>query len=141
MNSMKAAVWTATDRVEVTDVPMPKVPEGWALVTIAYNGICGTDLAILHGKHPRAIEPLIMGHEISGWVEQAGATGPPAGTLVTVEPLISCGECQACRNGLSHVCRRLGLYGIDSPGGMAQYVALPPGVLHAVPDGVQHPRR
>ena len=41
MNSMKAAVWTATDRVEVTDVPMPKVPEGWALVKIAYNGICG----------------------------------------------------------------------------------------------------
>jgi len=79
MNSMKAAVWTATDRVEVTDVPMPKVPEGWALVTIAYNGICGTDVAILHGKHPRAIAPLIMGHEISGWVEQAGATGPPPG--------------------------------------------------------------
>ena len=136
MNSMKAAVWTATDRVEVTDVPMPKVPEGWALVKIAYNGICGTDLAILHGKHPRAIAPLIMGHEISGWIEQAGATGPGAGTLVVAEPLISCGECRSCKNGLAHVCRSLGLFGIDSPGGMAQYVALPPEVLHAVPDGV-----
>jgi (R,R)-butanediol dehydrogenase/meso-butanediol dehydrogenase/diacetyl reductase len=136
MTSMKAAVWTATDRVEVTDVPMPEVPDGWALVKVAYNGICGTDLAILHGKHPRATAPLIMGHEIAGWVERAGATGPPAGTLVTVEPLISCGECKACRDGLAHVCRRLGLYGIDAPGGMAQYVALPPEVLHAVPDGV-----
>ena len=136
MTSMKAAIWTATDRVDVTDLPMPVVPEGWALVKVAYNGICGTDLAILHGKHPRASAPLIMGHEISGWVEQAGATGLAAGTLVVVEPLISCGQCRSCKNGLTHVCRRLGLYGIDAPGGMAQYVALPPEVLHAVPDGV-----
>jgi (R,R)-butanediol dehydrogenase / meso-butanediol dehydrogenase / diacetyl reductase len=136
MTSMKAAIWAATDQMDVTDLPMPVVPEGWALVKVAYNGICGTDLAILHGKHPRATAPLIMGHEISGWVERAGATGPAAGTLVVAEPLISCGECRSCKNGLTHVCRRLSLYGIDAPGGMAQYVALPPEVLHAVPDGV-----
>jgi (R,R)-butanediol dehydrogenase / meso-butanediol dehydrogenase / diacetyl reductase len=133
---MTAAVWLATDQVQVTDVMIPDVPQGWALVKVAYNGICGTDLAILHGKHPRASAPLILGHEMSGWVERAGATGPAAGTLVVVEPLISCGECRSCKNGLTHVCRRLGLYGIDAPGGMAQYVALPPEVLHAVPDGV-----
>jgi (R,R)-butanediol dehydrogenase/meso-butanediol dehydrogenase/diacetyl reductase len=134
--TMVAAVWTAPDQVEVTEVPMPAVPVGWALVKVAYNGICGTDLSILHGKHPRAAAPLIMGHEMSGWVERAGATGPAAGTPVIVEPLISCGECQACRAGNGHVCRRLGLYGIDAPGAMAQYVALPTEVLHAVPDGV-----
>jgi len=136
MSSMEAAVWTATDQVKVTGVPLPEVPQGWALVKVAYNGICGTDLAILHGRHPRATAPLIMGHEISGWVERAGATGPAAGTLIVVEPLISCGGCRSCKNGLTHVCRRLGLYGIDAPGGMAQYVALPPEVLHAVPDSV-----
>src|SRR5450756_1393413 len=136
MNTMVAAIWLATDKMQVTDVLTPEVPEGWALIKVAYNGICGTDLAILHGKHPRATAPLIMGHEMSGWVEQAGATGPAAGTLVVVEPLISCGECRSCKNGLTHVCRQLALYGIDAPGGMAQYVALPPGVLHAVPDGV-----
>src|SRR5450631_2933140 len=134
--TMKAAVWTAVDTIVSMDVPVPEIPTGWALVKVAYNGICGTDLAILHGRHPRAKAPLIMGHEISGWVEKAGATGPAAGTLVVVEPLISCGQCRSCKNGLTHVCRRLGLNGIDSPGGMAQYVALPPEVLHAVPDGV-----
>lgn len=136
MTTMRAAVWTAKDDVQVTEVTLPAIPDDWALIKIAYNGICGTDLSILHGKHPRAQPPLIMGHEVSGWVEHAGATGPAAGTLVTVEPLISCGECKACRDGLAHVCRRLGLYGIDAPGGMAGYVALPPEVLHAVPDGV-----
>ena len=136
MSTMKAAVWTATDTIAVQDVPRPQVPEGWALVRIAYNGICGTDLSIVHGKHPRAQAPLILGHEMSGWVETAGASGPAQGALVTVEPLISCGECKACRGGHPHVCRRLGLYGIDAPGGMAQYVALPLDVLHEVPAGV-----
>ncbi|WP_372594510.1 zinc-binding dehydrogenase [Actinotalea sp.] len=136
MSEMTAAVWTATDTTETRRVPMPEVPEGWALVRMAYNGICGTDLAILHGKHPRAQAPLIMGHEMSGWVEQAGASGPAAGALVVVEPLLSCGECRSCRDGNAHVCRRLGLYGIDTPGGMAEYVALPPEVLHEVPEGV-----
>ncbi len=136
MSSMKAAVWTATDEVAVTSIAMPEVPEGWALVKVAYNGICGTDLSILHGKHPRAQAPLVMGHELSGWVERAGASGPAEGTLVIAEPLISCGECKACRDGHAHVCRRLGLYGIDTAGGMAQYVALPPEVLHPVPEGV-----
>ena len=133
---MKAAVWTANNQVDVRDVAMPEVPAGWALVKVAYNGICGTDLAILHGRHPRARTPLVMGHEISGWVQSAGATGPTAGTLVVVEPLISCGQCRPCKHGLAHVCQHLGLYGIDAPGAMAQYVALPPEVLHAVPGGV-----
>ena len=136
MTTMRAAVWTGTDEVEVDEVELPEVPDGWALVKVAYNGICGTDLSILHGKHPRAQAPLITGHEMSGWVERAGATGPREGALVIVEPLITCGECKACRDGHSHVCRRLGLYGIDAPGGMAQYVALPPDVLHEVPPGV-----
>ncbi len=136
MDTMRAALWTGPGEVEVTTVPRPDVPKGWALVRIAYNGICGTDLSIFHGKHPRATAPLIMGHEMAGWVETAGASGPPAGTLVTVEPLISCGQCKACRDGHQHVCRNLGLYGIDAPGGMAEYVALPPEVLHPVPEGV-----
>lgn len=136
MDTMKAAVWSGVDSIEVETVPRPEVPQGWALVRVAYNGVCGTDLSIYHGKHPRASAPLIMGHEMSGWVEVAGASGPAAGTLVIVEPLISCGRCKACTDGHAHVCRNLGLYGIDAPGGMAEYVALPPQVLHAVPDGV-----
>ncbi len=136
MSSMTAAVWTGADQIEVTTASRPHVPEGWALMRVAYNGICGTDLSIFHGKHPRATAPLIMGHEMSGWVEVAGSEGPPVGSLVIVEPLITCGRCKACSEAHPHVCRNLGLYGIDAPGAMAEYVALPPEVLHAVPDGV-----
>ena len=136
MSTMHAARWTATDTVEVTQVPRPVVPAGWALVKVAYNGICGTDLAILHGRHPRAGHGLIPGHEMSGWIEEPGESGLAVGALVVVEPLISCGECLSCRGGNTHVCSRLGLYGIDAPGAMADVVALPSHVLHAVPDSV-----
>lgn len=123
--TMRAAVWTGPDRLESRQVPTPTPPPGWALVKVEYTGLCGTDFSILHGTHPRAQAPLIMGHEITGVVETAASGGPAAGTRVTVEPLIHCGVCSACRNGATHVCRRLGLYGIDEPGSLAAYVALP----------------
>ena len=130
------AIWAATDRVQVTEVPIHQVPEGWALVKVAYNGICGTDLAILHGKHPRATAPLIMGHEISGWVERAGATGPAAGTLVTVEPLISCGDCQGLPGRPRARLPAPGPVPESIPRWHGPVLGPTPGVLHAVPDGV-----
>lgn len=135
--TMRAAVWTGPDRLENQAVPAPELPEGWALVRVEYTGLCGTDFSILHGTHPRAEAPLIMGHEITGVVETAASTGPAAGTRVTVEPLISCGTCDPCRAGATHVCRRLKLYGIDEPGSLAEYVALPADAL--VPVGSDVP--
>lgn len=134
--TMTAAVWAAVDTMSVRELPAPQVPPGWALVRVLYNGICGTDLAIVHGAHPRAAAGLVPGHEIVGTVVVPGDGGPGAGATVVVEPLISCGNCRACRSGATHVCRDLQLYGIDAPGGLAQYVALPPAVLHRLPDGV-----
>lgn len=136
MTTMPAVVWTGDDTLELHQADTPQPPPGWALVEVAYTGICGTDLAIVHGKHPRARHGLILGHETSGRIVRAAPTGPPVGTPVVVEPLISCGRCLACRKGDTHVCRNLGLYGIDAPGSLARYVALPPEVLHEVPAGV-----
>jgi 2-desacetyl-2-hydroxyethyl bacteriochlorophyllide A dehydrogenase len=132
-STMTAAVWEGPDAVAVREVPLPAVPDGWALVEVLYDGICGTDLAIVHGTHPRAQAGLIPGHEIVGTVVEPGAHGPRAGTTVVVEPLISCGRCRACRSGARHVCRDLKLYGIDAPGGLARFVALPPDTLHELP--------
>lgn len=134
--AMPAAVWTGADRIDLQQVPVPDPPAGWALVEVDYDGICGTDLAIWHGAHPRAQAGLVPGHEIVGRVVRPGDSGPGEGALVVAEPLISCGTCRACRSGAAHVCRSLGLYGIDTPGAMARYVALPPQVLHEVPGHV-----
>lgn len=131
-SQMNAAVLTAPDTIEVTSVPLPAVPAGWSLVKTEYTGLCGTDFSILHGTHPRAEFPLIMGHEITGVVAASGDSGPAEGTRVVIEPLISCGQCAPCLRGETHVCRRLGLYGIDLPGSLADYVAVPSSTLIAV---------
>ncbi|WP_396642482.1 zinc-binding dehydrogenase [Microbacterium sp.] len=129
---MTAAVLTAPDTIDVLIVPVPEVREGWALIKTEYTGLCGSDFSILHGTHPRAGFPLVMGHEITGIVEVAAGTGPAAGSRVVIEPLISCGVCAPCRRGETHVCQRLGLYGIDVAGSLAEYVTVPADALIAV---------
>lgn len=135
-DTMRAAVWSGPDTIEAQNVALPEVPEGWALVRTEMTGLCGTDFSILHGTHPRAAAPLVMGHEITGIVEVAGDGGPAAGTRVAVEPLIHCGACHPCREGDTHVCRALNLYGIDVAGSLAEYVALPASALIPVDGSV-----
>ena len=136
MTAMRAAVWHGGGMLMAEDTAVPPVPDGWALLEVAYAGLCGTDLSILAGQHPRAQAPLILGHELSGRVVVTTDPRLRTGDLVVAEPLISCGDCWACRHRSPHVCRRLGLFGIDAPGGMAQFVALPAHRLHIVPSGV-----
>ncbi|MFD2025749.1 zinc-dependent alcohol dehydrogenase [Promicromonospora aerolata] len=133
--SMQAAVWQRPDAITVEQIPVPEVPVGWALVEVEYTGICGTDLSILHSTHPRAQAGIVPGHESVGVVADGGTTGLAVGDRVVAEPLISCGHCLACRSGSTHVCRNLKLYGIDAPGSLADYVALPASALHVVPAG------
>lgn len=128
---MAAFVWRGDD-VAVEDVPRPRPDDGWALVDVAYAGICGTDLHICAGEHPRARAPLVIGHEFVGTLAgDAGELG--AGRPVAVEPLLNCGTCTPCRTGRTHVCERLRLIGIDVPGGVAEQVAVPVERLIALP--------
>jgi (R,R)-butanediol dehydrogenase/meso-butanediol dehydrogenase/diacetyl reductase len=126
---MKAALWTGPERIEYARVPKPEVGPGQALIKVAYAGICGTDLMIYLGKHPRAKAPLIASHEFSGTIVEADGRAFVPGTPVAVNPLLMCGHCYACRNGIPHVCATLKLVGIDCDGGFAEYVAAP---LHTV---------
>jgi (R,R)-butanediol dehydrogenase / meso-butanediol dehydrogenase / diacetyl reductase len=132
---MAAFVWRGGHEVAVEEVPRPAAGGGWAVVDVAYAGICGTDLHICAGEHPRAQPPLVLGHEFVGRLAQAAA-GLSAGQAVAVEPLLNCGHCTPCRTGRSHVCEQLRLIGIDAPGGVAEQVAVPESRLIALPDDV-----
>lgn len=134
-HSMNSVVYHEAKEIQVERKPRPIPPEGWALVKVSYAGICGTDLNIYVGAHPRAKGPLILGHEVSGTLVQGHPT-LPEGTPVTIRPLLFCGECEPCQVGLSHVCKNLKLVGIDRDGGMAEYVTAPAETIHALPEGV-----
>jgi len=133
---MRASLWMGPEKVTYTEIPRPAPAAGESLVRVAYGGICGTDMMIYLGKNMRAKPPLVACHEFSGTVADANGGPYPAGTRVTINPLISCGHCYACRTGSPHVCSALKLVGIDSNGGFAEYAVVPWHTLYPVPDSV-----
>jgi len=106
-----------------------------ALVRVAGCGVCHTDLGFLHdGVRTRHALPLILGHEISGVVEDAGSAHRDlVGKAVVVPAVLPCGECAACRSGRSTICARQIMPGNDRDGGFAERVVLPARYLCPVP--------
>ena len=135
MAAMKSIQFLGAETIDVIEAPIPEPKEGWARIKVSHSGICGSDLNIYGGTHPRAIAPLILGHEFSGTLDH-DTDLMKKGTPVTVYPLISCGTCTPCCSGNSHVCNTLGLYGIDAPGGLAQYVVVPKDTIVKLPEDV-----
>lgn len=133
--TMKALRYMGAKEVILENVSIPKPKTGEVLIEVHYAGICGSDLIIYKGKHPRAQEGLIMGHELSGIVV-SDKSHFAKGTAVTMNPLISCGHCPACKRGDRHVCETLKLYGIDEAGGMAEYICVPESAVVPLPKGI-----
>lgn len=133
--SVKAGVYLNEKHIDIQDIDKPTPEIGEALIKVSAAGICGTDMMIYYGKHPRAQSPLVMGHEFSGVIEALnGETHWKLGQRVVIEPTISCGKCTACVAGDTHVCVTLKLIGIDTNGGFATHVSVPYHRLHAIPD-------
>ncbi len=131
--SMRALVWEGGSRVRVAERPRPVAADGEVLVDVAWCGLCGTDLHICAGEHPRARPGIVLGHELSGRLH-TGVGGLAAGTKVVVDPLLPCGTCRPCRGGRPHTCANLRLRGIDVPGGAAEQVAVAADRVLPVPD-------
>ena len=132
---MKAIVYEGPKTISVKEVPTPVAGEGQGLIKVKAVGICGTDLGIYGGTHPRAKAPLVPGHEYAG-ILMNDTKRFKAGTKVAVNPLLFCGECASCKAGNTHVCNTLRLDGIDRDGGMAEYSVVEDNMLVEVPESV-----
>ena len=103
-----------------------------ALVKVHLAGICSTDIQIFKGYMGFSGVP---GHEFVGTVSDGPET--LLGKRVVGEINFGCGQCEACGRGLSRHCpnrKVMGILGAD--GAFAEYVALPAGNLHRVPENV-----
>lgn len=114
---------------------IPSYGEDEVLIKVAFGGICGTDIHILHDQFTY-YPPVIVGHEFSGVVEAVGSrvTLYKKGDAVVGEPHnLACGKCYLCRNGHIQNCmdkRSIG-WGID--GCFTTYLVMPEKLLHKVP--------
>jgi alcohol dehydrogenase len=125
--------------------PLPKLRTRWALVRVRLAGICNTDIEILRGYHGFAGTP---GHEFVGQVVEVRGVSERErarwlGRRVVGEINVTCSAygyrplCTFCRRGLKTHCVRRTVLGIVAhDGAFAEYLTLPLGNLHVVPDSV-----
>ncbi|MEO1330731.1 MAG: alcohol dehydrogenase catalytic domain-containing protein [Pseudomonadota bacterium] len=134
---MKALVYTGPEALAFRDVPDPE-PRGDALIRVAHVGICGSDMHAFLGHDERRPAPLILGHEAAGEIVVASTAGGPAlGARVAVNPLVTCGQCEDCRAGRENLCASRQIISMPPrEGAFAELVAMPPGNLVEIPDGV-----
>lgn len=123
--TMPAGTCVEPGRFELREAAVPRnVPAGWALVDISAVGLCGTDYHIFEGKHPYLQYPRVIGHELSGRLV-APEGGMAAGTLVVINPYLSCGSCRACLRGKPNCCMRIEVLGVHRDGGLCSRIAVP----------------
>ena len=143
--TMKASVLCDVQRLEVRDIPRPVISPYEVLIRVAAVGLCGTDAHIFAGhanyntneygqQIPLAVQPQILGHEITGVVEEVGsAVGDlREGDRVVVDQGLNCVSrrrevlCEYCRTENSHQCEFYREHGITGlPGGLAEFIAVP----------------
>lgn len=133
---MLTASYTGNHGIGIAEAAAAPPAAGEVQIAVAYTGLCGTDLHILHGNmDARVSTPLIFGHEMSGTIAELGAEvdGWAAGDPVTVMPLDWDGTCPACLAGNQHICQNLNFIGIDSPGSLQGRWNVPAATLVALP--------
>lgn len=137
---MLATRYIGDRSLELADLSVTPPRPGEVQIRVAFTGLCGTDLHILHGNMDARVErPLVFGHEMSGEIAAVGddVAGWAVGDPVTVMPLSWDGTCPACRAGHRHICQNLDFIGIDSPGALQELWNVPAATLVRLPAGLR----
>lgn len=135
---MKAIVWQGPERMEIGERPEPSdLDPGEVVLRPGAVGICGSEVEGYLGRMGNRTPPLVMGHEFAGEVIAAGESARQwVGRRVAVNPLVACGHCRLCREGLENVCPNRVFIGIHQDGAFADLVRAPVSALRALPDAL-----
>jgi len=120
-------------KLVIGESPIPRIAEDEVLIKVKACGICGSDTHcyekndqgyMLYSGSVRP--PVIIGHEFSGEVVEAGGKviDLKIGDAVAPEGVLYCGLCTECRTGHPNQCQRLEMIGFSAPGAFAEYVAV-----------------
>ncbi len=126
---LKAVVYHGPRAINVEDVPAPKITGSKLIVNFKAGSICGTDLHFYRGEW-KIRAGRIIGHDAWGVREDTCER-------IVMVPLVYCGSCYYCQQGLPSYCERYGQFrGIDRNGFFAESTAISPKYLVPVPDNV-----
>ncbi len=133
---MKAAYYQEKGKFTLGESQEVKPAKGEVRLTVAYCGVCGTDIHIYHGMMDQRVKrPQIVGHEASAIVVELGegVDNVKVGDKVAVRPL-QFGASHVFDKGHAHVGKNLKFIGIDAPGAFQQSWTVPAYCLHTLPE-------
>jgi (R,R)-butanediol dehydrogenase/meso-butanediol dehydrogenase/diacetyl reductase len=144
---MRAALLYGPRDLRIEDASQPRDPLDQEItIAVRLCGVCGTDaheyahggpMTPLRTPHPSSghVGPMIVGHEFMGRVVAAGGdSGFAIGQRVVAGAGQWCGQCEACRADRTNLCERYYTFGLNTHGGMAEFVTVPAQMCVAVPD-------
>lgn len=146
--TMKAAVLYGWNDIRYEEVKTPDIGPEEVLCRVSACGICGTDVHIMNGHFAGVFPPrfpFILGHEWYGEIVAlgSGVEGFSLGQRVIGEPQRGCRVCPRCMEGRYHLClsaprtdKGYRLYGHNTNGAYAEYVAVDRGTIHPMPEGL-----
>ncbi|MBT2759303.1 NAD(P)-dependent alcohol dehydrogenase [Mesobacillus foraminis] len=138
--TMKAAYMQNKLDITIEEIPVPDLNSDEILIKVMAVGVCGSDVHYYeHGRIGDAIveKPMILGHECSGTVAGIGSEviDFQIGDRVAVEPGITCGRCEACKEGKYNLCPKV-MFLATPPvdGAFAQYIKMRHDFIFPIPD-------
>ena len=142
MSNNRGVAYIKPGVVQVQNIDFPKLELGTrkcnhgVILKVVSTNICGSDQHMVRGR-TTATEGLVLGHEITGQVIEAGSDVEyiQVGDIVSVPFNIACGRCRNCKEGKTGICLNVNparpgaAYGyVDMGGwvgGQADYVMVP----------------
>ncbi|MFI4911019.1 MAG: alcohol dehydrogenase catalytic domain-containing protein [Sedimentisphaeraceae bacterium JB056] len=141
---MKAMKLTGIRQIEMMDVPDVEIKNDTdVLVQLKAVGVCGSDVHYYNTGRigSQVVEfPFAVGHECAGVVAGVGSkvTGLKAGDRIAVDPAVSCWECDQCKSGRHHTCRKLLFLGCPGQieGCLSEYIVMPQESCYKIKDSM-----
>lgn len=137
---MRALVVRGPGQIDLEERVEPALAPGCILIRPTVVGLCGTDLEIIDGGvDPAYVRlPLVIGHEWSGIVVEAGTApdAPAEGAHVVVEGIVPCRHCAACAAGDTNLCAQYDEFGFVRDGAAADLLLAPAELVHVLGPGV-----
>ncbi len=137
---MKAAIFHGANKpLSFEDMDKPAPGPDDIVVKIAACGVCHTDLHYLdHGTPTYKQPPMILGHEPSGYISDAGANVKifREGDKVLLPAVLTCGVCDFCRTGRENICNAMTMLGNHIDGAYAEYIKVPAKDICHLPDEI-----
>lgn len=143
-STMRAAVFHEhgnRDVIQLEQVVIPEPAKDEARVQVHACALNWLDVGIRRGPQFGAVPlPLTTGVDVSGVIDAVGSdvSGWSTGDAVTFYSLVTCGECEYCRDGELTVCPQHKIIGEHTNGGLAEYIVVPARNLIAKPANLTH---